>query len=216
MKSIALTPRPWWQIGLAVLPGVVYLALVFAGDSLAVLFLVTVVGLVVAALWAMLRWHLPGLPIWSYLPLGLVAFIVIEPVAMKGMALWSGWAPGSVISSSLVGLLAALALASTAAFFLSKDSDLCAGLFVLTVGVLIMSMLIEQTIYFHDNPTWNAVTRLSEAGLFFIASPLWVMRSRTLGGQAAGLVLPVGAYGVILARVGGGAPVLAGAVADDC
>ena len=34
--------------------------------------------------------------------------------------------------------------------------------------------------------------------LFFIASPLWVMRSRSLVGQVAGLILPAGLYGVLL------------------
>jgi len=106
--------------------------------------------------------------------------------------------PGSFEKSSLLGFIAALSLVAVAVFFLVKDSGLCAGLIVLAAGVPFMEMFIEQVIYFYDNPFWKIMTDASVPALFFIASPFWVIRSRSLVGQVAGLILPVGLYGVLL------------------
>ena len=198
MKPRSITPRAWWQVGLAVLPGVMFLAMSFVGDSLGLSVLITVLVLLLTALWTMGRWQLASPPVWGYIPLGLVAFVALEALVAMGMVLWSALVPGSFEKSSLPGFIAVLSLVAVAVFFLVKDSGLCAGLIVLSAGVPWMGILIEQVIYFYDNPFWKISTDASVPALFFIASPFWVMRSRSMVGQVAGLILPAGLYGALL------------------
>ena len=154
-----------------------------------------------AALWSMGRWHLSSPPVWGYVPLGLVAFVALDALVSQGMVLWSALVPGSLGRSSLLAFVAALWLVAVAGFFLAKDRGLYAGLIVLSVGVPFMEMFIEQVIYFYDNPSWEIMMNASVPALSFIASPLWVMRSRSMGAQVSGLILPADLYVIML--VGG-------------
>jgi len=87
MKPRSITPSPWWQVGLALLPGGMFLALSFVGDSLGLSVLITVLVLMLAALWNMGRWQLSSPPVWGYIPLGLVTFVAVETLVATGMVL---------------------------------------------------------------------------------------------------------------------------------
>ena len=76
----------------------------------------------------------------------------------------------------------------------AKYNGLTAGLFVLAGGIPPILGYIEQVIYFWDHPLWRESLVLSIPLLFFVLAPIWVLRSRSLRGQAAGLLVPIVAY----------------------
>ena len=53
-------------------------------------------------------------------------------------------------------------------------------------------------VFFWDRPAWSAVLELGVTVLFFILAPTWVLPSRSIRGQAAGLLVPVLAYVALL------------------
>jgi hypothetical protein len=85
-----------------------------------------------------------------------------------------------------------------AGLLLARHSGLSAGLFVLSGAALFMNWHIEAMMYLRDAPSWGTLVKLAEPALFFVVGPVWVLRSRSVHGQVAGLLLPTAAYFVIL------------------
>jgi hypothetical protein len=142
-----------------------------------------------------------------------LALIILLYAACVG---WIGWGgievyqpaehgttiqPIKVTDWSGVQLYATLFLLVTVGVVFTKDQGLAAGLFVLSGGVFLMSWHIEQVIYFWDRPAWSAALELGFTILFFIVAPVWVLRSRSVLGQAAGLMVPVAVYSVAIVSV---------------
>ena len=189
MRNRLVIPKPWWQVGLAVLPGLMALAecsasVVGLDTGLNSLVLPTMVLLSVSSvLWAAVRRRSFGVAAWGLVPLGLLAAVGLFDLD----AIILSWrTPLAPLLLFALGLL------------LVKHSGLCAGLFVLSGAVLFVDWHIEATMYFWDSPLLGTVVKFAEPAYFFVLSPIWVLRTRSLYGQAAGLLVPIAAYFVTL------------------
>jgi len=266
----AIEPQPWWQVGLAILPGVMIFVVTNLDNfgwqvrlpwsvALSVLVLLPVSSIV----WAVARRRRLDVGAWGLMPLGLLTlsgvFAVTDPLTSLGRPLgtvllllldyglllaallvmfrrtsfvrilpvigytlalalvvllysacvgWMGWGgieiytPGQPIVRLMdwngLELYATLFLLVVVGVFPAKRQGLIAGLFVLAGGVFLMSWHIEQVIYFWDWAAWNTSLELGVTVLFFIVAPIWVLHSRSVLGQAAGLLVPVLAYVAML------------------
>jgi len=162
-------PIPWWQVGLTVLPGLSFLLPFPQFLGLGIL-----IGLSLASLWlALKRKNLFDLPVWGLIPLGWFAFLAIASVPYK------------LDFCVMYFLLILISLP------LSSKNGLSAGLFLLIGGTFAANFEVEPSIYFWDSPFWQLA--ISEGGLvlFMIVTPIWVLRSRTLLGQASGQLIPL-------------------------
>jgi hypothetical protein len=167
----------------------------------AVLLLVLDYGLFLAALRVMFgRWPLVRITpaIGCTLVLALVALLLPVCISLVG---WGGierYIPGQPVERSAdwgsFELYAKLFLLVVVGVFLAKDQGLTAGLFVLAGGVLMMDWHIEQVNYFWDQRAWGTALEFGVTVLFFIVAPTWVLRSRAVLDQAAGLLVPALAY----------------------
>jgi hypothetical protein len=176
----AIEPQPWWQVGLAILPGAVLFLSVNLDDfgwqvrlpgslALSVFVLLAVSSFV----WAAVRRRVFGVAAWGLFPLGFLAALGLFEVTGTH---------STYLVLVAVGLL------------LVRYSRLCAGLFVLAGGVLLVSSHIEPAVFLWDSPFWNAFSDVSLTVLFFILTPVWVLRARSIHGQVAGLLLPTAVY----------------------
>ncbi len=198
LRNRSVTPQPWRQVGLAIVPGLFVLSvstLDFGAELLSLLIIVGLTVGAVAAAWAVGHWHLPGVPVWGFVPLGLLAFMGFVPVAS---ALLSALIPGGFANLSELLFISTLFGVTAAGLLLAKHGGLYAGLFVLSAGVPLMGLLIEQVIYFWDSPFWKFVMNASLPVLFYVVAPIWVLRARSIYHQAAGLLSPVALYFVTL------------------
>jgi hypothetical protein len=82
--------------------------------------------------------------------------------------------------------------------FLARDHGLIAGLVVIPTGVTLMTFDIEHVIYFWDAEAWSRIISLSVPLLFYVITPLWMLRSRSILSQAAGVLIPIVIYYVVL------------------
>lgn len=164
-------PRPWWQVGLTVLPGLFYLL------SAPQLLFGTLIGLSLASLWlAFKRRDLFDIPVWGLIPLGWVAFLIVAYLPFK---------------LGYYGIYLVLILISLP---FSRKSGLSAGLFLLLGGNFGANFDVEPFIYFWDIPFWRVVIAEGGVVLSMIVTPIWVLRSRTLFEQASGMLFPLAAY----------------------
>jgi hypothetical protein len=60
--------------------------------------------------------------------------------------------------------------------------------------MLATSWAVEPTMYFWDSPFWREVINTGMPVLFTVVVPILVLRSPSVLGQAAGLLVPVAAY----------------------
>ncbi len=189
MKSCTHVPRPWWQVGLTVLPGLIFLLGQVSSQSkplntglrflaLAVMILLIISSILVAAI----RRSLFKVPVWGLIPLGLLASLI-----------------------SMIGpldfYLTCFLLVVTGLLF-ARHNGLSASLFVLVGGVLTAIYRIEPGMYLWDSrPFWRILINDGMTVLFMILTPILVLRSRSILGQAVGLLFPIAAYfgGFVLA-----------------
>lgn len=171
--------------GLGINTGVNGLLFLFARSPLVY---VAVVGLTVGGLLLALR------PIKTQarqrLSLIITGLVLLPILTMAGLDNWS-----------LVPLHLTFFVNVIAGLYLAQRSGLHAGLFVLGAGVFLMRFNIEPFIYFRDSLIWLTVLETSVFLLLYVVAPIWVLRARSIARQAAGLLLPIGAYFVLL--VGG-------------
>ena len=167
-------PRPWWQVGLTVLPGLFFLL-----PLPQFLTLGTLIGLSLTSFWLAFKRRNPfDLPVWGLIPLGWLAFLAVASIPYN---------------LGFFGMYLLLILISLP---FSGKRGLSAGLFLLIGGTFAANFEVEPSIYFWDSPFWQIV--ISEGGmvLFMIVTPIWVLRSRTLLGQASGMLIPLALHTV--------------------
>ncbi len=171
MSEQTQLPKPWWQIGLTVLPGLFFLL------SASRLLFGTLIVLSLASLWlAFKRRNLFDIPVWGLIPLGWVAFLAVAYIPYN------------------LGFYGIYLLVILISLPFSRKSGLSTGLFLLLGGSFAANFEVEPSIYFWDIPFWRIV--ISEGGLVLslIVTPIWVLRSRNIFEQALGLLLPLAAY----------------------
>ncbi len=183
MTTRSPVPRPWWQVGLSMLPGLIFLlGQVFSPSSLlstalrplalAVMILLILLSVLLAAR----RKSLFQVPVWGLIPLGLLAGFGL---------LWT---------MDALGFYPTCLLAAVAGLLFARHNGLSASLFVLAAGMVTTSWAIEPGMYFWDSPFWNTFVNVGMTVSFTILTPIWVLRSRSIVGQAVGLLFPVTAY----------------------
>lgn len=178
-------PKPWWQVGLSVLPGVLFLTrqVVRLMDPLDnvlryLMLAVTILLGVLSVLQATIKRDVFKVPVWGLIPLGLLA----------GLGLLYLSDPFRFNLTILLLVFASLVFA--------RYNGLGAGLFVLAGGLVAASWAVEPDMYFWDSPFWASFVNSGATFLFMILSPVWALRSRTMPGQAVGLVTPVAIYAI--------------------
>jgi hypothetical protein len=178
----SLVPKPWRQVGLTILPGLILL-LGSASSSLpspldtgvrysalAVMLLL----LVSSILWAAAHRDLFQVPVWGFIPLGVLASLIS-------------------MMFSLGFFLTCLLLVITGLVF-AKHNGLNACLFVLMGGILSATAHIEPGMYLRTSGFREIVINVGMIVLFLIFTPIIVLRSRSILVQAAGLLLPLATY----------------------
>ena len=183
MRKRTLAPKPWWQVALAVLPGLLFLlgnaseasnpletGLRYLG--LVILILLTASSIVVAAV----RRSLFKVPVWGLMPLGLLAGI------------------GSAWTIEYLGFYPTCLLLIVVGLLFARHNGASAGLFVLMGGMIATSWVVEPVMYFWNSPVWREVINTGMTVLFTVLAPILVLRSRSALAQAASLLVPVAAY----------------------
>lgn len=179
MKNRSVIPRTWWEVGLTVLPGLVFLlGRAFSTWPLwrwlmaAVLALSCMASLLVAVKGRSLF----KVPVWGIIPLGFLAAL------------------GSLWTYSFLGFYPTCLLLVVIGLLFARHNGLSASFFVLTGGTLTASYAIEPGLYLADSPFRRIVLDTGLFALFWLLSPVWVLRSRSILGQTAGLLFPMAAY----------------------
>jgi len=183
MRNHSLVPRPWWEVGLAILWGWTFLLrqvislsppldAAYRYLSLAVMILVSGSSVVLAVV----RKSASKVPAWGFIPLGLLAGL------------------GGMWVMEFAGFYPTCALLAIIGLLFARHHGLSAGLFVLAGGIVTTSWQIEPSMYFWDSPSWRILINDGMTVLFTILAPILVLRSRSLLGQAAGLLVPLAAY----------------------
>jgi hypothetical protein len=181
MRNYSLVPRPWWEVGLTILPGLIFLlGPVFSTwPPLRFLMLAALILLIISSvLVAAKRRSLFQAPVWGLIPLG-------------GLA---GF--GSLWTFSSLGFYPTCFLLVAIGLLFARHNGLSASFFVLTGGVLTANYAVEPGMYFANSPFRRIFLDAGMFALLWILSPLWVLRSRSILGQAMGLLLPMAAYSV--------------------
>lgn len=169
MSGQSQFPRPWGQVGLSVLPG-----LFFILPLPPFLTIGTLIGLSLASFWlAFKRRDLFDLPVWGLIPLGWVVFLVVAYIPYN---------------LGFYGIYLLLLLISLP---FSRKRGLSAGLFLLIGGAFVANFEVEPFIYVWDSPFWRVAIIEGGWALFLIVTPIWVLRSHTLLGQASGMLVPL-------------------------
>jgi hypothetical protein len=165
-------PNPWWQVGLAVLPGLGFLLALPP-----VLMAGILIGLSLSSLWLAFK-HRKNfeVPVWGLIPLGWFAFLIFASFP---------YSPEYYVTSILLALIS---------LPLAKYNGMNVGLLPLIGGSIAANWAVEPAIYFWDSPIWGFVINEGGTVLFMLITPLWVLRSRSFFGQAMGLLVPLAAY----------------------
>ena len=201
MRNRSLVPRPWWEVGLTVLPGLIFLLGQVSSPppplnvgwrflALAVMILLIVSSVLVAVK----RQSLFQVPVWGLIPLGL----------LFGLATcWGLISTTGTLDSYPAGFL----LLVVTGLLFARHNGLSASLFVLIGGILTASYHIEPGMYLGDSPFRRILIGEGMIVWFMILTPVLVLRSRSILGQAVGLLFPVAAYSAAfvfaLSRVSG-------------
>ena len=183
MRNRSLAPRPWWQVGLTVLPGLIFLlrqvsSLPTPLDEVLRFLMLAVVILLSASsvLLAAARKSLFQVPAWGLIPLGLLA----------GLGLIWTTDPFRFYPTCFLLVVTGLLFA--------RHNGLSASLFVLAGGMVTTSWAVEPVMYFWDSPFWRIFINDGMTVLFMVLTPILVLRSPSILGQAVGLLFPVAAY----------------------
>jgi hypothetical protein len=183
MRNCSFVPKPWWQVGLTILPGLIFLsrqvsstfARLDAGLRfllLAVIILLSISSVLLAAV----RRSLFKVPVWGLIPLGLLAGL------------------GLIWTMDSLGFYPTCFLLVVTGLVFARHNGLRASLFVLAGGIVTTSWQVEPVMYFWDSPFWRIFINVGMTVLFTILTPALVLRSRSVLGQTVGLLLPIAVY----------------------
>ncbi len=193
MRNRTLVSWPWWQVGLAVLPGLLMLGSVSPslsplGTALRFSELAVLILLMVFSIYWAVRDRSPfRVPIWGLIPFGLLAGIGLFVLA--SLLHYGPYLPiGSLWSLLAFALLVAIGLV------FARNNGLGAGLFVLAGGMVVASVEIEASAFLGDTPLGRMVIGEGVIVFFLVLPPLLVLCTRSLLGQAVGLLLPPAVY----------------------
>jgi len=183
MKNRSLVPGSWWQVGLTILPGLtLLLAQVFSPSravsaGLRYLMLAVMILLIVSSvLRAVKRKSLFEVPVWGFIPLGVLAGV------------------GLMVLPYPLGFYVSCFLLAVTGLAFARHNGMSASLFALPGGMLAASWAIEPGMYLRDSPFQEIVLGAGMIVLFWVLSPILVLRSRSVLGQAVGLYFPMAAY----------------------
>jgi hypothetical protein len=183
MKNRSLVPKPWWQVGLTLLPGLVFLLRQVSSpptpldEVLRFLLLAVMILLSISSvLLATMRKSLFKVPVWGLIPLGL----------------WAGFGLLWIMDS--FGFYPTCLLLVVTGLLFARHNGLSASLFVLAGGIVTTSWAVEPVMYFWDSPFWRIFINVGMTVLFTILTPILVLRSRSILGQAVGLLFPIAVY----------------------
>jgi len=159
----------------------------------------------VIASWAMLL-LIPAalvLALWKQRPGRIHAAVWVIVALGVGIFLLQGSVGGGFRYDRLDHNWAGLGLPIAAGILLARRHGPRAALLVLPLGFWLAEFEIEHAIYFPFDPfmgpaAWGALLQFGGPLLLFVVAPLLTLRARTLLGQALGLLLPAGAYYLLL------------------
>lgn len=182
-RTRSLVPRPWWQVGLVVLPGLISLPGQVSSASLrsttglgflalAVLILLAISSVLLAAT----RRSPFKVPVWGLIPLGWLA------------------GAGLVWTKDPFRFYPTCFLLVVTGLLPAEHNGLSVSLFVLAGGMLTTSWHVEPSMYFWDSPFCKTFLNVGMTVLFTIPAPILVLRSRSILAQAVRLLLPVAVY----------------------
>ena len=183
MGKHSLVPRPWWQVALTVLPGLILLLGEVSsfspplGTGVRFLSLAIMILLIVSSiLFAVMRRSLFQVPVWGLIPLGFLAGL------------------GLLFLPSQLGFYLPWFLLAITGLLFARHNGLSASLFVLAGGLLTTSWQIEPSMLFPDGLGRRIFIGVGWIVWFTILTPIWVLRSRSAVGQAVALLFPIAAY----------------------
>lgn len=183
MRDRSLVPKPWWQVGLTILPGLIFLSRHVSSTSTPLdaglrflLWAVMVLLSTSSVLLAAVRRSLLGVPSWGFVPLGLLAGL------------------GLIWTMDALGFYPTCCLLVVTGLVFARHNGPSAGLFVLAAGFITTSWQVEPVMYFWDSPFWRVFVNAGMTVLFTILTPALVLRSHSVLGQTVGLLLPIVVY----------------------
>ena len=239
MTNNTIIPKPWRQVGLTVLPGLLFFTsavLRYAYVWLTVSSLAAIILPLLAAVWIVTRGRsLSKLPVWSMMQFSLIVFwffigafelafaiqgtlVYLVCLGTLGVLLLLLLKRSDIVRTPAWGLIAVymgvilfqalsggfrpryydyllmILLPISVGLFLAREHGLYASLIVLPIAVVSMTIDIEPAIYFWEARAWVTVIDASFPLLFLVLAPLWVLRSRSVLGQAAGILVPIVIY----------------------
>ena len=183
MINRSLVPRSWRQVRLTVAPGLTILlgSLSSAWASLRFLMLAVFLLLIISSIvLAIKRRSLFQVPVWGFIPFGWLAGFA---------SLWT---------FSSLGFYPTCFLLVVTGLVFARHNGLSASLFVLTGGILTASYAVEPSMYLADSLFRRIFLDIGMIALFWILSPIWILRSRSILGQAMGMLFPMAAYSAAL------------------
>ena len=122
--------------------------------------------------------------VWGLIPLGLLVGL---------LACWGLIA----VKGTLDSFPACFLLLVVTGLVFARRNGLSASLFVLAGGIITAQTCIEPGMYLGQSPMARFLVGDGMIVLFWILTPIVVLRSRSVLGQAVGLLLPMVAYAAI-------------------
>jgi len=191
MINRSLVPNPWWQVNLTVLPGLIILlgqvppASPRLYPGVVYLAWAVMIFLILSSLLvAVKRRSLFKVPVWGFIPLGVL------------VGFFAAWGLIS-ITGTLDSYPTCFLLLVVTGLLFARHNGLSVCLFVLAGGMVITSWYIEPGMYFRDSTLIFVDAGMTV--LFTILTPVLVLRSRSILGQAVGLLFPIAAYSAAFA-----------------
>jgi hypothetical protein len=185
MKNRSLVPAPWRQVGLTVLPGLVFLLhqsfslQVLSETAVHLLGWASLLFLIVSSIWLVVAHTRPILvPVWALIPLGFFAGfgVIMLPLSLN-------FYPACL-------LLVILSLGS------ARVNGPSAAMLVLIGGIILASSTVEPSMYLATGPFARILLVEGTILLFMVLTPILVLRSRSVLGKVLGLLFPLAAYSV--------------------
>jgi hypothetical protein len=190
MRNYTIVPSPWGQVILALLPGLLMLLAprFYAQESLnnwyRLLLLAALLLLIVSSVLPAVLHRRPfKVEVWGLIPLGMLA----------GVLIMLGW---MIVIGTLDAYSVCFVLLAVTGLLFARAHGMSVGLFVLTGGIMTAQTNIEPGMYLGSSPEARFITGDGLFLLFWMLTPLVVLRARSALGQAMGLLVPMVAYAV--------------------
>lgn len=187
MASQIITRKPWWQVGLTILPGLLFLvASIFNGAGVGRFAFIVSIVLLLSAFWIVTRQRsLSEFPVWGIIPLGILAFWV-SGFIVSFIFSWPdtfAYILGVIFSLGIVGLSVLIMIKYQR---ISHVPAITWGLIGLGGGVILFQWFVANGLSrFNSLPDWMMMAVLFSAGLLL---------AKEHGLYAVMLILPGGVF----------------------